>query len=137
MAALTQDRNTPFKFFQRKHHYKVEGATTIFAGSIVALNAAGFAVPASDTAGLVVIGRAEEQVDNSAGADGDKEVLVAKGVFKWAAGVGIAQALIGRVVAVADDQTVADPANVAITNDITVGILEEIDADGDAWVAVL
>ncbi len=50
----------------------VAATTKIFAGALTVLNAAGNLVPGSTATGLVARGVAFEQVDNSAGAAGDK-----------------------------------------------------------------
>ncbi len=81
--ALTAGRNTPEVAEGRTLVLPVKGATIIFDGSLVALNANGFAVPGDNVAGLTAAGRAEEYVDNSAGADGAVKVRVRRGVFKW------------------------------------------------------
>jgi len=135
MANLTADRNTAAKTLGRRISLKVKAATKIFAGSIVAVEAAtGFAVPAGDVVGHQVVGRAEEQVDNSAGANGDKEVRVSKGVFKWVNnGSAVVQATIGDSVMAADDNSVKPTS----TNSIAVGTCDSIDPDGGIWVATL
>lgn len=61
----------------------VAAATTIFQGALVALNAAGYAVPGSVATTLKAAGRAEETVDNSAGAAGALSVRVKRGAFKF------------------------------------------------------
>lgn len=136
MAALTQDRDTHQRYKPRLIPLKLAASTLIYNGSVVALNAAGYAVPASDTAGLIVVGRAESQVDNSSGADGDAEIVVSPGVFKLGTtGANAAvQADVGDNVYVLDDQTVVKAAGV--TNNIVAGIMEELDGDGDVWVRV-
>ena len=58
----------------------VKGSTTIFQGSIVAIDADGFAIPGKKAAGLKAAGRAEETVENS-GSDGEAVVRVKRGVF--------------------------------------------------------
>ena len=63
---MTEERDTP----KREGKMIVIGVATgekIFAGAIVARNAAGYALAAADAAGLVVVGRAEKTVDNTAG----------------------------------------------------------------------
>ncbi len=50
-------------------------------GDIVVLNAEGYAVKASKTAGLVAAGKAQEYVDNTAGDNGACHVRVQRGVF--------------------------------------------------------
>lgn len=64
--------------------HPVAAATIIPAGALVALNAAGNALKADSTVTGFAIGRAEEGVDNSAGAIGDKTVRVKRGVFSCA-----------------------------------------------------
>jgi hypothetical protein len=86
MAAATAPINTD----ERPGNFlcpPVAAATTIYAGTAVALNSAGSAVPASVTAGLTVIGRAEETVDNSAGSAGDLKINVKRGIFRFKRGV--------------------------------------------------
>ena len=135
MAALTKDRNTPMRGEKtRKIVLKMAGTTKIYAGAGVCANATGFAVPAADTAGLVTMGRAEAQVDNSAGADGDLEIEVSRAVFLFNH-TGMTQANVGRSVVWLDDNTVGLAS--AATNDIPAGILDELDAGGGAWVEIL
>jgi hypothetical protein len=133
--ALTQDKNIPAKHFDRKVKVPVAASTTIYRGSMVCMDADGYGIPATDTAGLSdVVGRSNEFADNSAGADGDIEIEVDKGVFGYAAGTGITQADVGRAVVVEDDETVQDVASG--TNDIPAGTLEELEGS-IAWVAIL
>lgn len=139
MTALAADRTTTSKGKLRRQSYPVAAATTIYAGALVCIDAAGYAIPAADTAGIsAVVGVATAQIDNSSGANGDADVVVEYGGgFEVEAHASITQALVGRDVAVADDQTVGNPADVAIANDITAGRLLEFDSDsGKAWVNV-
>lgn len=127
MTALAADRNTP----RQEGEFltlPVEAAKTIYAGAMVARNAAGNAVPASDTAGLVVLGRAEHRADNAAGAAGDKTIRIRFGQYAWSHS-GLTSADIGKPTFVADDQTVA----LTSTNGIFAGVLINVDDEG-AWV---
>lgn len=128
MTALTEDRNT-----ERRDgeiiSVGVAATAKIFAGSIVCKNSSGYAVPGSDTAGLVTLGRAEEYVDNSAGADGDKAILVRKGCFKFG-GSGFTVADIGKPLFVSDDQTVA----LSTANSVCAGIFDAFESATDVWV---
>jgi hypothetical protein len=137
MAALTKDRDSEAKYRGRSINVKLAAATTIFAGAGVAVNAAGFALPASDTAGLRTIGVAEEKGDNAAGAAGDVEIRVRKGVFEFNQGATpVAQAQVGRAVMWADDNSVTTAA-VAV-NDIIAGTLDSLDKEtGLPWVSIL
>ncbi len=132
MSALARDRDTPHKYKERKQVLEVAETTKIYAGAIVAVNAGGYAVPAADIAGLIVQGRAEEQVDNLTGANGAKKIAVSRGVFRYdVASITIAN--IGDTATVVDDQTVGLAAGT--TNDIAVGVIEEVDTVG-AWVRI-
>lgn len=112
--------------------YPVAASTTIYAGTMVALNSSGYAIPAADTAGLLVIGRAEEYVDNAAGSAGDLTVNCRKGVFRYAnSGSAAVDAVadVGKFAFVEDDQTVAETS----THSVKAGIVVDIDDDG-VWV---
>ncbi len=130
MAALTAERNTPCKTKFRLVKLKMKGSTKIYAGAMVSV-VGGYATPGADTAAHTFIGRAEATVDNSSGADGDKEIEVSTGVFKYGVS-GITQANVGADATIVDDQTLGLAA--ATTNDIVAGRIEEIDSDG-AWIA--
>lgn len=56
--------------------FPVDDGDKIYAGALVCVNADGYAVPGGDTAGLIFVGVAIEQVDNTLGQDGDKTVRV-------------------------------------------------------------
>ena len=105
----------------------------MFAGSIGAVNAAGNAVPASDTAGIKVVGRCEAHMDNTAGAAGDANITMKRGVFRFANSVGspLAAADLGTNALVEDDGTVAK----ATVNSIIAGKIIDIDASG-VWVEI-
>lgn len=129
--ALAKDRNTRTKGVWSQVSYKVAAATTIYAGAMVAVNAAGYAVPAAKTAGLVVVGRAAENVIN-AGDAGAASVRVDKGIFAWANDANaVTQADIGRACYVVDDQTVADETEGSA---IPAGVVDSIDPSGEIWV---
>jgi hypothetical protein len=88
----------------------VAAATKIYANSIVAMNASGYAVPASATSSLVVIGRAINSADNSGGAAGDLEINIEQGAFDFAMASGVNALVdsdIGKVVYAQDDCTIS------------------------------
>lgn len=135
MAALTADRNTPQRTPGMESH-PVKGATTIYAGGIVCLDATGRAVPGSTAVGLIARGRAEENVVNS-GADGDEQVKVRQGLFRWnnsAAGDLITRAEIGDPAYIVDDQTVAKTNGTNTRS--AAGTIRDVDAQG-VWVETL
>lgn len=113
----------------------VDDGDIIYAGALVCVNAAGYAVPGSDTAGLIFQGVARERADNSAGLDGAVSVTVRRrGLFKMPFATAISQANVGDNVFIADDQTVDVAAN--LTNDIFVGIIAEYIDSTHAWVDI-
>lgn len=128
MTALAADRKTVSKYTERSFTAKVAASTIIYAGALCARNAAGYIVPASDTAALLVVGVAQSSVDNSAGANGDLSVQCLTGVFKFKNLVGteVVQATMHKACMVADDQTVG----VTGVNSIVAGIVDQIDTDG-------
>lgn len=131
---MTEDRATNKKERGRVQAFKVAASTQIFKGSAVALNAGGFAVQAINSAGFVVVGVAEHNVDNLGGANGDESVNCAKGVYAFIAEGGDVpgQALIGHGVYAASGNEVEATAG---GNAVFMGTLEEIDANGtDYWV---
>lgn len=131
MAALTADRKTTYRK-GLEIEYKVAAGVKIYAGSIVCLNASGYAAPGADTANFKFVGIAGEQADNSAGANGDMTVRVRrKGVFRLAAS-GMAITDIGAAVKVSDDQTVAKTTS----NSVACGTISEFISATEAGVDI-
>lgn len=131
--ALTADRNTQMKDGELIG-VPVAASVKIFAGSLVAANATGYATPGAVATTLTYLGRAEEYVDNSAGAAGAKTVQVRRRKafkFKNAAADLIVQADLGKVCYIYDDETVAK-TNGASTRS-AAGTVVGIDTDG-VWV---
>ena len=127
MAALTANRG--FKragSVRRTTKFEVAANAVIHSGAIVAINAAGFALPASDTAALKVVGVAfGSSANNSGGANGAKVIIVSEGDFDMVNAAGaVTQASKARPVYVVDDQTVTTAA--VATNDIVAGIAVDI-----------
>ena len=135
MAALTQDRNTPMKDGEELP-FPVAAGAKIFAGSIVVANATGFAAPGSTATTLTALGRAEEYVDNTAGANRAKTVRVRRSkAFKYAnlAGDPVVQADLYKVCYLVDDQTVAKTNGTNTRS--AAGKVVGVDADG-VWVVI-
>lgn len=135
MTALTKDRNTPRRAGVQFND-PVAASTRIFAGSLLCLNAAGFAVPGSTSATLKARGIAEEQVDNRDGAAGALRIESRRGVFPFANSASadeITRADIGNTAYIVDDQTVA---KTSATNTRSVaGIIRDVDEAG-VWVEI-
>lgn len=109
----------------------VKGSTTIFQGSIVAIDTGGFAVPGKKAAGLKAAGRAEETVENT-GKDGEATVRVTRGVFVFentgtAANKLTAADVLGPCY-IEDDQTVTKLA----TGASVAGLVIRVDDEGVA-----
>lgn len=128
--ALTAEINTP------EHpgnivQLPLAADAVLYAGAIVALNTSGYAVAASDAAGLRVIGRAEHNADNTDGSAGDITINVKRGVFRWANSTTAAVDADdkGKVVFVEDDGTVAETS----THKCKAGRVFTVD-DAGVWV---
>lgn len=113
--------------------FPVAASTQIFQGAIVCIDLDGFAVPAADTAGFIVIGRCEIEADNSSGADGDITVKVFAGIFGPYINTGstIAQTNVGVICGIVDDEAVT----LAVTN-LAAGRIYEVTSDG-VFVAMI
>ena len=131
MAAATAPINTPERF-GGVVSYPVAAATNIYAGTLVAVNTSGQAVPAADAANLKVVGRAEADALNGSGAAGDLSVPIKRGTFRFAnSGSDAVDADdVQKVCYVADDTTVREGTG---TNSIKAGLVLAVDADG-VWV---
>ncbi|MBB4302345.1 hypothetical protein GGD81_001372 [Rhodobium orientis] len=90
------------------HVYEVAADAVVHQGGMVVLDA-GYADAGKAGAGLVSVGRAEETVDNTGGADGAKTVKVKRGVFSYAnsATDPIDETHIRKTAYVEDDETLA------------------------------
>lgn len=129
MTALAADRLTPNRPGEY-YEYPVLASTKIYAGAIVVLDSSGWAKPGVTGTGLICVGRAEAQADNSAGANGAINVKVKAGVFKWADGEGsTTKAHIGDQAYILDDQSMYRTA----TGKSAMGVITAVDSDG-VWV---
>lgn len=133
--ALTADRDTKRRdgdLFE----FPVAAATKIYAGSLVAMNSAGYATKGAASTTLKALGRAEELADNSAGGGGDIKVKVRRGVFLFknsTAGDAITLADVGKPCYIVDDEQVAK-TNGAVTRSVA-GTVVDSDTNG-VWVDV-
>ena len=131
---LTADRNTQYKDGERIS-VPVATGKKIFAGALVAANATGFATPGATATTLTYLGRAEQFVDNTGGADGAVSVLVRRGKafkFKNAAGDPVTQAELGKTCWITDDETVSK-TNAGGNTQSAAGKVVGIETDG-VWV---
>jgi hypothetical protein len=115
--------------------FPVVASDIIYGGSLVCVNAAGYALPGSDTAGLIFEGVAIQRVDNSEGAAGAKRAaLRRRGLIKAAMATAITQANVGDNVFVVDDESVDIAANV--DNDIFCGVIAGYIDSTHAWIDI-
>lgn len=129
-TALTDARDTP----QREGVYvsaTMASNVIIYAGAMVCVDSNGLARPAADTAGFAVVGRAEETVDNREAVYlATRAIKIARGVFRWTNADSIADADIGKIVYVTDDQTVNKTGG---GQNIIAGSVIDVDSSG-VWV---
>lgn len=120
MANVTYQLNFPDKPVDPlRQLYPVAAATSIKKGWIVCLDASKNAVPGADTAGYVYKGRCMEDVDNSAGAAGDKYVEVFKGECEFDSIETEAQTTVDALRYVKSNHEVAATGNT--THNVKIG----------------
>lgn len=121
MAALAADK--AIVQVTGRVEYLVKASTHIYKGAMVAVSTTdGYAVPASDTANLVVVGIAAHGVNNT-GANGAAKVHVRRGRFEVNCDSAV-QAMVGSTICVKDDQTLQTAA--AATNDVVAGTVVKL-----------
>jgi len=132
MTALAQDRKTPTREGKIISN-PVAGSTICYGGGIAVANATGYAEPGTTATGKTALGRFNQRVDNSAGADGALNVEIERGVFEFAnSGTdAVTQAEVGKTIYIEDDQTVCKTA----TGKSAAGKCVGIDSDG-VWVEI-
>lgn len=138
MTATTTNRSTDEKGdspIARTFPALPVAAVHIRQGVMVAINLSGYLVEASADPTLRVLGRSEEEVDNSGGSAGDLTCRVKRGIFGWTNSgttLAIADAHVGRIAYAVDNQTVAlrNP-----TGEYPVaGRVYDVDADGQVFI---
>jgi len=119
------------KFTGSKIKYPVKASTTIAKDDLVAIDASGYAIPATDTAGLRFVGVCAKGVVNS-GANGAKEVEVYRtGVISMAA-TSITQAMVGTTMYVVDKNTFDNTSS----NLIACGTLVKVISTTLGWIYI-
>lgn len=128
MAALTNVRDTS-ELGGKYIALPVKGATTIYQGAIVAVDANGYAIPGKKAADLKAAGRAEETVENK-GGDGDAVIRVSRGtfVFENSTSGKITAADVLSLCYMEDDQTVTKTG----TGASVAGLVIRVDDEGVA-----
>ncbi|EAP4496816.1 hypothetical protein FZ480_13770 [Salmonella enterica subsp. enterica] len=104
------------------------------AGTIVCINAKGFAVGGSEAADLTYAGRAETFVDNTDGQDGDATVLIRrKKAFRWLNDGTITQDMLFKSVYILNNRTLAGADGATAGSRSKAGVLVMLDGDG-VWI---
>ncbi|THF60911.1 hypothetical protein [Pseudothauera rhizosphaerae] len=87
--------------------WPVVAGAVIEQGALVVLFG-GYAGPGSEFVGMIAVGRAEETVDNSAGANGAAVVRARRGIFRYANSTAdpVTQMRVGEDAYIVDDRTV-------------------------------
>lgn len=133
MTALTKDRGTTYRE-GIEIEIPVYTNVVIYAGSLVCVGGAhGYAIPAADASGNILVGVAMEQADNTGGASGAINVRVRRtGVFEFAAS-SITQAHVGDIMYVVDDQTIDETSP---GNSVVAGRLVKYVSATKGWVDI-
>jgi len=134
MTALEEDKKIEYRDGVELE-FEMAASEKVFGGALACVNAAGYCLEGSDTAGLIFQGIATEQKDNINGLDGDlKIVLRRRGLVKVILDTAITIANVGDNVFLVDDQTVDLTANVA--NHIFCGIIAGYIDTTHAWIDI-
>lgn len=140
MAALTSPRNTRERgrFYQSEEQF-AKTTLVFYHGQMVAVDATGYLVPAITSATLKRPARCnlspERKVDTTGLASGVKKLKIEFGEFSWnngTAGDAIAQADVGNLCYIVDDNTVAKVDGTGTRS--VAGKIMEVDANGQIWV---
>jgi hypothetical protein len=150
MAGLTNSRNTPeLSDGGRMRVFGVEANTNVYLGGMLAIDANGYAVPASATTttanALKIVGRAENVVNgipgenaiNNPGTAGAISVTARKGVFLYDQDNSITIADLGAICFALDDHTLTatDRASGAsVQQYAAAGEVVALDPSGQVWV---
>ncbi len=150
MAGLTNSRNTPeLSDDGRMRVFGVEANTNVYLGGMLAIDANGYAVPASATTttanALKIVGRAENVVNgipgenaiNNPGTAGAISVKARKGVFLYDQDNSITIADLGAICFALDDHTLTatDRASGAsVQQYAAAGEVVALDPSGQVWV---
>jgi hypothetical protein len=122
----TQERMSPVSDV---HELLAADSITFIKGCLVAKNASGLLVMASSTAGLIAMGRCEENVVTGIG--NTRKVKFKTGTFKWnnAGANPVIQSGVGETCWIHDNDTVRQ----ADDTSSQAGVVVELDTDG-VWV---
>lgn len=104
----------------------VKAGTELVEAAMAAIDADGYAVPASAVAGQRVAGCVQRYCDNRNGADGGRDVSVKRGTFVWDNDGTVKKTDILKTCYVKDERTVTITAE----GSCAAGIILEVAEDG-------
>jgi len=134
MTVLSEDKQIEYREGVELE-FEMAASEKVFGGALACVNAAGYCLEGSDTAGLIFQGWATEQVDNSDGSNGDLSIVLRRrGLFKVILDTVITIANVGDNVFLVDDQTVDLAGN--CTHDIFCGIIAGYIDTTHAWIDI-
>ena len=135
MAQLTHDRSTQYSLGDLLA-VPVAAGEAIYSGSLVASNGSGYAVPASDSAGIVFEGVAVEQADNSDGSDGEVQVIVRRrGRYLFDAQSPLDESARSAPAYAVDDHTV-EADETQVSSSVQVGVIDKLENSGECWISI-
>jgi hypothetical protein len=132
--ALSATKNRPTKGATGLQSFLVEDSVHIYKGALVVANNAGYAEPATNAVGKVLLGVAYEECDNTltGHAQGGKSVRVIRGGQFQFTTADLVQADVGLKCYIEDDDTVNDAGT--STQGIVAGIVIGIVSATQVWV---
>jgi hypothetical protein len=135
MTVLSADANIQSKDLPTILSYPVEDNVKIYKGAIVAIDTSGYATNAADTASFVVVGIADEDVDNTVSGHtaGGLNIRVVSGRAFLLTAASMTQAKVGAEALVSDDATVVTSGT---TNSIKVGRVVSYVSATQVWVYI-
>jgi len=136
MTALAADTPVTTKIRPDLLSYAMADNVVIYKGSLVTVNASGYAIAAADTASTVFAGIADEHMDNTLTGHtaGGKSIKLQRDRVALLTGSGFTQATVGLAVYVLDSATVAVTGGV--TNHILVGYVYQYVSATQVWVVL-
>ncbi|MFW2176655.1 MULTISPECIES: hypothetical protein [unclassified Moraxella] len=119
----------------KRNSIKLASRVVITLGALVAVNAQGYGVPATNTDAVKLMGMALHDVDNSQGVDGSTAVMVGRNqqyLLKCDTDKSITQADIGKTALLTASHTVVTTGD----NLLSVGEIMGVEPDGYVWVEI-
>lgn len=134
MAATTK-RNTTTRQLRTQLSVPMKANAIVYEGCLVAVDASGYAVNVTAATALIVLGIANNSVDNTGGSNGalNVDVLCVQGLFINSGSDAVTQASYGSTVYAADNDTIAKTNGSSTLS--AAGICTGVDSSG-VWVSL-